>query len=771
MSARAIAPFRVSALFPNLTGPFPPGGLRRDLWGALNGTLVSLPQTMAYGLILGTVLGDEWSGAGVVAALYGSVLSILVSALLGGSPFTVAGPRAGAALVFAALVAGLRAHPAVAGLPHADLVALALGGVAVLGAGLMQLGLGLARLGRLSQFVPQPVIAGFLNASALLTLASQLHTATGIPDHLGVLTHLGQIQPATLGLTLATTALILGAKRLGGPVPPMLSGLVAGSLLFHLLALAGWGEALGGTLAAIPDAVPLRLAVADARALDGGAFFELLPMLLAASASICTLGTLDTLLSASVIDTLTLRHTDGNRELAAQGIGNILIGLLGLLPGSGSLGRTMALVRVGAASVRAPLLVGLFTLACTLLLAPLIHRLPQAVMAGLLIVVGIEQFDRWTPTLFRRMAEGRPAARAVLGELLAVAVVVVTSLAVNMVAAVGMGVLVSLLAFVAQMARSPVRRAYLANALVSRVQGDEGRRRFIELHGHRIAIIEMEGALFFGSVAELEAEVDALSGRGCSHVILDLRRVKDVDSTGASALVRIHARLAKAGGMLVVAHVERERRAAANGSWPEERRRDYAERRIWRKLDWLGVAAELGEDRLVADVDAALVLCEAHLSPALGHAALPVAAAVRQAEILRGLDRAQLRRLRRFTRRRDHGAGDTIFRQGDSPDSVYFLARGRVDVVIDLARTERKLRLQSLSPGAVFGEMALIAPAPRSANLVALEPSRCYRLSVEDFQRLKAEDSELALALIGNMAKIFAERLRATNTLLAALES
>jgi len=742
--------------------------------GAVAGTLVSVPQTMAYGLLVGGVLGGTWAGIGVLAALYGAVLGGLVAAGLGGSPVTVSGPRATTALVFAALVAQFSHSPALDGVPDRDAVAMALGCIAVMLSGAMQLMLGGLRLGRLARFIPHPVVAGFLTGSALLVLASQVWVATGIPASgaaSAVFAHLGQLRPATLTLTLATTAIILLTPRLTRRIPPPLVGLVVGTAAYHGLAALYGGEALGGTLAPLPQHFAPHLAIADAfGALAGPRGTELLLRILPAAASIATLATLDALMSISATDAVTLRRSDGDRELAAQGLGNLLAGALGLLPSSGSLARTSAALRAGGTTALSPLLVALFTLAITVVLAPEIPLLPQAVMAGLLIAVGIDLFDTWTPQLLRRLFRRPDTARALAGDLLAVSLVVAASLVFNLAAAVGVGVAVSFLSFVIQMAHTPVRRCYRAGALLPRLLDDGQRRRFIEAHGHRIGVIEMEGALFFGSVMAVENEVDRLCADGVHHVVLDFKRVQDVDSTGAMALLRLDAKLQRGGGRLMISYVERERRRHRDGT-AADRRRHSSERRIWRKLELLGTIAALGEDRLAADTDSAIRVCERHLAARIGEVGAPAGARPLEAGILRGFDGIGRRQLLRFATRHDYAPGQHVFHQGDPPDSVYVVARGRVEVVIDLRGTERKLRLQTMSAGAVFGEMAVIAPAPRSANVIAVEPARCYRLSVTDFARLKAERSPLAFALIANVAHVFADRLRATNTLLAELEA
>ena len=758
-------------MFPNLCG----AGLwrqpRREAMGALGCVLASVPQTMAYGAIAVAALGPQWTGLGIMAGLLSSVFTGLVATALGGNPSTVTGPRAATILVFGAMLAQLAALPGLAGTPGGPLVALGLAQAAVAAAGLVQMLFAALRFGRLAGFVPYPVVAGFLNGSALLILVSQIGPLTGLSlksPPAGLAEAWQQVHLGPLALGLGTAAVMIVAGRRLRRVPPALVGVVAGTVVYHLLAGLGLGAGLGGVVGALPahglpDAGDLLLILGQVTLDDGAVLSILLPSVL----SMAALNALDALLASLALDTLTLRRSDGNRELLAQGLGNAVAGMCWMLPSSGSMARAGALVRSGSRGTLGPVLVAVLTLALATVLDDAVAVLPRAVLAGLLVVVAIDLFDKWTLGLLQRGPRRWPR-----GDLAAVAVVVVTTLVFNLVAAVAVGVLMSLVLFVARMARSPVRRAYPATALVARISGDPERAVLIERHGHRIAVIELEGALFFGSVAAVEDEVEARLAAGVRYVVLDLKRVKDADASGVRMVERLHARLGRLGGGLALAYVERERRAAPGGAGSVEtdRRRHAADRRLWRVFEQLGAVETLGEARFQPDVDRAVAWCETAIRAELDEDGLGREWREFGPAILRGLDRGQLVRLRAAMTRHAFEAGDTVFRQNDPPDSVYFLASGQVEVVIDLAGTDRRLRVQTLTGGSIFGEMAMLDPKPRSASVEVRAPSVAYRLGAEDFDRLKRVAPDLAFRLLENIALIFAERLRATNLLLAELE-
>jgi MFS superfamily sulfate permease-like transporter len=759
---------------PNLFDP--PLGARpwADLNGALVGSLASIPQTLAYGLIIGSALGGTFSSVGVLVALYGSVLVGLIAVLFGGCPFLVAGPRAGTLLVFTALISQLSHSAALSHLANPAPVALSLSCIAVFVCGLLQLAFGVFRLGRLVNYVPLPVVAGFVNGSALLIVLSQIWAATGIAPQnsaLAMLGHLNEIKPATVLLALGTITAVRLLPRFTRRLPSGLLAVVGGTAIYHLLASFGFGPALGGTLPPPGDFSLRYLGNEAVTALSAPLGSDLIRPIVLAAASMAILATLDTLLATSATDGLTSHRSDGGRQLLAEGFGNALAGLFSMSPGSGSLVRTQAAFRGGMASAAAPIGIAAITLVVTVALSPLIGTLSQAVMAGLLISLGIDLIDNWTLARMRRLLSHGTSPFAAYSDLLIVVVVVATTLLADLATAVGIGVLLSLLSFVIKMARSPIRRCYRATALIPQIYDDIRRRNFIERHGRNIAVIELEGALFFGTATELETRVVSLASEGVVHVVLDMRRVKHIDATGARTLERINSKLLQRNGLLVVSYVDRERRQRQEKWLGEELRSNAGARANWVKLSYLGTINILGESRFQTDTDAAVAFCESHLARDRTDGTEFSGLVGSHSPLIRSLGRPILRRLRGYWSRVTFAAGDVVFSQGSPPDGMFLVASGCVKVLIDIPGTDRKRKVQSLTVGSVFGEMALIDPKQRSASIIAAEPTTCYWMTSESFERLKREQTDIAFRLITDVAMIFAERLRATNTMLAEMEA
>lgn len=754
-------------LFPTLFSPSVTSNFRGDLFGALSAALVGVPGSMAYGLIAVSTLGPEWAGAGALAGLFGSVVAGLITVVLGGNPVKVVGPSAGALLVFAALIGHLLQLP---GLGTSE--AVAYGCLAVAAAGVIHFALGVARMGRLADFIPYPVIAGFMNGSGLLIMLNQIRPILGLPKadlSWRLVTEITAAHPGTLALAGVTILVMLGVPRFFKSVPPILAGLGVAVLLYQGAAALGAAPFLGDTLQPLPEHLNIGLTgwrdlMAAARHFPTDAT----TLMVSSTLSMAALLTLDTVFTTLAIDQLTSRRTNPDRELMAQGSANVVAGLLGLLPCAGSMARTRPLTQAGGRTALAAALTAVAIALATVLLAPMVRLLPQAAVAASLAVTGFGILDKWTVGIVRTLT-WRRLSHLPRGDILAMAIVVGSTLAFGLMTAVGVGMAVSLLFFVMGMSRSPIRRQYFASALAARVHGDAERLETMKRFGASIVVIELEGALFFGSMVALQRQVDRLIEQGTSHVVLDLKRVHHLDATAVRAIERFHAALHQAGGLIVLAYLY-------PGLQPGEPLQGEAgqgvpnETRLWQVLSGVGTLDVLDPSQLAPDLDSAVVICERDLARRLsvgpGRSALGLAPPT----ILRGIDAEAMRRLRRHLSRRRYRAGDRIFRQGDPPDSIYFIAAGRVEVSINLPRTERKLRVQTLARGAIFGEMAVLDPKPRSANVTAIAPSVCYRLSAEEFDRLKRGDAGLAFRLLENTGLIFAERLRVSNLMIAELE-
>lgn len=739
--------------------------------GALVAAVATLPQAVAYGLIAVSPLGPDWAAVGILASVGGAILFGLASGVVTANPFLISGPRAVTALVIATAIQTALARGAS---PEA---ALALAFLGVMIGGAVQAAAGALRLGRLTAYVPTPVLAGFVNASAVLVFLNALPIVLGFAQQDGLARLIaapGLIEPwaaAVGGLTVAATLALEGRTRL---VPAALIGLIAGAGLYALGRALGWAPE-----APVVGAVQL-LDLADqlapaARVDLAAALRSSFDVPLLAGVSIGLLCAFDTVLSTTALDVDTRRESAHNRDLLSHGLINVAMGALGLLPGSGTLIRSRSAIKAGAVSRAANWGSALVFAGLLMLLAPAVAALPLWAAGGMLTATALQAVDQATLDKIRAIATRRtPYPRVLAGDVLVTLAVVATALAIDLFAAIGMGILLAAGLFVLGMGRTPIRRSYSAARIHSHVVRPPDQIAALEREGDRIAVIELQGALFFGACAALQDRARAYLRDGVEQLILDCRHLTSIDSTGAAALLSLNAAAQEAGGRLVLSCVEPERRSPRRDGPPnaERRRRAAAEPRwIWITLTANDVVAALGPEGFHDETDAALAACEDRLLARLGKLGRGERRGViAGAALFDGLSRAEIAALGAIARRVRTPAGESVFRQGETGREAYLLLSGRMEVLIDIPGSSRRRRVSVLTEGALFGEMGLLDGAARSATVRATEPSLCLAVDAAGFERLRVERPQVALSLLRNVSRLFANRLRVANMMIAELE-
>jgi SulP family sulfate permease len=337
-------------------------------------------------------------------------------------------------------------------------------------------------------------------------------------------------------------------------------------------------------------------------------------------------------------------------------------------------------------------------------------------------------------------------------DLLVILLVATVAIAVNLVAAVGIGVAVAVLSFLARMSRSLVRRTYHGDAIHSRRTRDPRLMEILQAHGRKIAVFELEGPIFFGTAEDLANRVEAAVRDGVVFVVIDCKRINEIDSTGARILLQIHERLARAGKHLLVSHLEANERLA-----------DF--------LSAMGVTAALTPGRVFGDTDRALEWAEDRLIAAeLGAADAGSERGLDQLDAMAGLSPAEHGVLRDALVRRTYERGDTVIREGETGRELFIIARGTASVTLKLAGKRRANRLATFSVGTVFGEVALLDEQPRSATVEADEDLVCYVLTDAAFEWLAREHQPIAIKLLKNLGRELSRRLRRANQTIYEME-
>lgn len=511
--------------------------LKADVLAGLVVGVVALPLSMALAIS---------SGMPPQHGLYTAIVAGSLTALLGGSKVQVSGPTA----AFVVILQTVAARFGPAGLLTATVMA-----------GLMLVGLGLARLGRLIQFIPYPVTTGFTAGIAVVIATLQLKDALGLPlgtmpEHytdkvVAIASGLPQTHLPDLGVAALTLFVLLAWPRVNRTLPAPLVGLTVGAVAAAALTawIPGFSVATigsrfsyvagGETLPGIPSLPPTPLLPWTLPGPDGAAFtldLTTLKALLPSAFAIAMLGAIESLLSAVVADGMAGTRHDPDAELLAQGVANTVSPFFGGFASTGAIARTAANIRAGARSPVAALVHSAFVLLAMVLLAGVLAWLPMASLAALLLLVA------WNMSEVKHFIHMlRIAPKSDVTVLLTCFGLTVLF---DMTVAVGAGVVLAALLFMRRMAE-------ISGATL--VEGDHP--AFSEPLPPGVVVYQIAGPLFFGAAQKAMSSLDAIAGQART-VVLDLRAVPAIDATGLVGLSSSLERLARTRTFVVLAGVQ-----------------------------------------------------------------------------------------------------------------------------------------------------------------------------------------------------------------------
>lgn len=479
-----------------------------DLFGGITTAIVSLPLALAFGVA---------SGAGAQAGLAGAVVVGLVAALAGGSRVLISEPTGPMTVMVTAVIMSFTARDPEKG--------LAMAMAAVFVAGATQAALGAFRLGRYITLLPYSVISGFMSGIGLLLILLQIYPLAGHPVPTGG-------GPAALrGLPHLAAGLHLPELTLG-----------LGSLAVLFLFPTSWRRfcppqllvLAGGTLAAVwlfPPEAFRRIGEIPADILDWhwpSLAWAWLPSILVEGMLLGLLGSIDTLLTAVIADSLTRQRHDSNRELLGQGLANACAALCGGLPGAGATMGTVVNIQSGARSPWSGVLRAAILLGAVTFLAPLLSSVPLAVLAAIAVKVGADILD-WS--FLKRAHVVSPSAAFIMYGVMALTVLV------DLMVAVGLGVFLANLLTIERLSRLQAASVKLIDTNRVEMPLAPEERALFERGQGRIVLLHLSGPMIFGVAQAIARERLALGG--ARALILDLTEVPLLSTTVALALENV----------------------------------------------------------------------------------------------------------------------------------------------------------------------------------------------------------------------------------------
>lgn len=726
-----------------------------DVVGGLVSAGLAIPLAMGFGMFAFVSFGDEYFASGALAGLLTALVVGVVSVMLGDKSPTLYAPRITTTFFLGILLYGL---------VHSDAPVIHSGGLPltlavifsiILLGGILQMLFGLIRLGTLIKFTPYPVMAGFQNAAAILLFLVQLGNVFGFDRSMPfvqALHHIDEAKPLSVLIAVLVVVGMWQAKSRLPRVPPLVVGLAIGTIVYYAMIVAGVGERLGPVIGSAsspeltPPMFPRFLELARHPGLGA-----IVPTIVGGALALALIASIDALLCARLLARPGDPRLNGDRLLARLGAGNVLAACLGGITSGINLGPSLVNRASGGRTPFSVLVNAGAILLAIALLFPLVVYMPRVALSAVIMVVAVQHVDRWTLHTIRRVASGStPYRRHLLLELLVVVVVAVLSVVVDIVLAVFLGVAIAVLLFAVRMSRSIVRRSYRGSAVRSRKSRTLQQMAVLERTGSGVLVIELQGALFFGTAETLAGEIAAQMQQETHQVILDLRRISEIDSTGAEILRQIDADLLAQGACLALCVPQPSEPAAI--------------------LADSGVLDAVTPERVFRHVDRALEWAEeqslrTEVTDRAGEQETPL----ERASILTGLAPDEVATIKRRLRRTEIEKGSKVFSEGEPGKELFIITRGTASAYLHQA-SGADIRLATFASGTAFGELAILDPGPRSASVIADVELVSYALTVDNFVLLSTEAPEVAIKLLANLSRELSRRLRQANRTIQQLE-
>ena len=691
--------------------------------GAVEVVLAVAFAAFVFGGLLVTRLAD-----GIGLYLVAAALTLGILAWRAGSRGVV-GSVQDAATAVLAVVATTTALDAFGGPDRAFLTVIAATMVVTVLCGVIFTALGRFRLGNLVRFIPYPVVGGFLAGTGWLLLKGGLYVSSGILPALRTIGDLLRehelvrwVPALVFGVVLLVATRIVKRPL----VIPAIIGLGIGLFVLGMLLTgstietAKQGRWLLGPFESARLWQPWTL-----RALSGADWSAVLGQWTGIATAVFV-GVIAMLFNVSGSEVVLRRDLDSNEELRDAGVLNVVSGALGGIPGYHALSLTALADRMSVNARFAGLVATLVPLAAVVFGATVVELIPRIIVGGVLVFIGLAFIVEWVWDKRRTLPKV---------EYVVVLLILATIIARGFLPGVVIGLVLAVVLFAIDYGRIElVREVEFGDTYHSNVDRPPGERAALRALGERVQILRVHGFVFFGTANGLLERIRRrVEERAPRFLLVDLRRVTGVDSSAVVAFVKV-TRLAEASGFELVF-------TGVSDPVQEQLRRG-------------GVVVTDGVVRFEPDLDRGLQRCEEGLLEDADEVAAGPAVADASSDVLADMPPG----LQTYLERESLPEGTVLIRQSDPSRDVYVLESGRL--VVEVVTPEgTRMRLRTIRPGVVVGEVALYTGVPRTADVVAETPSVVLRLSRPSIEQMEAAEPELAAALHRWFARTMAERL------------
>nr|YP_002048677.1 low affinity sulfate transporter [Paulinella chromatophora]ACB42467.1 low affinity sulfate transporter [Paulinella chromatophora] len=478
-----------------------------DLFGGITAAVIALPMALAFGIA---------SGIGAAAGLWGAVIVGLVAALFGGTASLISEPTGPMTVMFTAVAANLTAET----VNYDNGIAMAF--TVVIIAGLFQIILGLCKLGRYITMMPYMVISGFMSGIGMILIILQIPSCLGQAMPAGGIIGILQSLPSLINQTrvpdaiLALTTIVIlwiTPAKIKRICPPQLLALLTGTFLSLLV----FKNTDIRTIGIIPGGFP--------NFIQPHVEFSHLRLMLIDGSILGMLGSIDALLTSVVADSLTRTEHNSNKELVGQGLGNIVSGLFGGLPGAGATMGTVVNIQAGGRTPLSGIIRALILMIVILGAGNLAAGIPLAVLSAIALKVGVDIVD-WSFFL-------RAHHLSTKGAIIMYSVTAMTVL-VDVMAAVGVGVFVANVLTIERMSTTQSKTVKTISTADGDVKLSNLEQNLLDEAEGKVLLFQLAGQMIFGVAKAINREHNAISY--CKAVIFDVSEISHLGVTSSLAL-------------------------------------------------------------------------------------------------------------------------------------------------------------------------------------------------------------------------------------------
>ncbi|MFN5538649.1 MAG: SulP family inorganic anion transporter [Candidatus Melainabacteria bacterium] len=467
---------------------------KSDLIAGITVAIVALPLALAFAIA---------SGADPQAGIYTAIIAGILASLFGGSNFQITGPTGAMAVILIEIV------------NKYGIEKIWLAGFI---AGLIQVILGLTKMGNLVRFIPYPVITGFTNGIAIIIFCGQLNNLLGLKVKgssqifAGLWTtfaHINKVNLMALGIGLLVIGIQLGWPKISKTIPGSLIALIVATGICHFFNLPI------PMIGAIPQHLPVIQGIPNWHS------FSLIRELMPAAFALAALGSIESLLSAMVADSLTVSEKhDSNQELIGQGIANMAVPLFGGIPSTGAIARTAVNIRSGGKTRLAGIIAGIFLALTLLIFAPITSKIPLAALAGILIVTSAHMLEWEEVKLLMKTTRSDSSVMFITWFV---------TIFFDLILAVEIGLIAAGILFIKRMSDLSLTKMPEEKFPIS--------DKAIEF-SKQIAVYRVDGPLFFWVAEKFVSILHEIPE--VKILVLRMRYVSSIDSTGIIALEEIY---------------------------------------------------------------------------------------------------------------------------------------------------------------------------------------------------------------------------------------